>query len=129
MNQDTQYRIAKKRVKRKRGFFRHLSTFMVIGAFFFMLNMLTDPFDMWFFFPMLPWSVGLAFHFLGVFVWGKQDEWEEREIEKEMKRIEGRTGRRGRTVEIDDYEELELDDLPPKQRRSRESRWDDEDFV
>ena len=126
MNRDTQYRIARKRVKRKRGFYRHFSSFIVVGFFFFMLNILTDPRDMWFFFPMLPWSVGLAFHFLGVFVWGKQDEWEEREIEKEMRRIESRE----RTTKTNtDYEELELDDLPSQPQRSRERRWQDEDFV
>lgn len=130
MNRDSQYRLARRRVAKKRNFFRHLSSYFIVGAFFFTLNILTDPGDIWFFFPMLPWGMGLAFHYLAVFGFpGQRDDWEEREMAKEMARIENREQRLGRTIETDDYDELELRDLSPRERRMREKQWREDDFV
>ncbi|MEL7020270.1 MAG: 2TM domain-containing protein [Bacteroidota bacterium] len=127
MRETTRYRIARKRVKRKRMFYRHLSTFLTVGTFFFMLNIMTDPFDLWFAYPMLPWGMALTFHFLSVFFWNREDEWEERAIEKEMQRLESRE-QRSDQVFYDDYEELELDDIP-RPKRTKNTQWRDEDLV
>ena len=91
MNQEDQYRRARKRVNAKKGFYRHFSVYLVIGIFFFSLNMITDPWDVWWPFPMLSWGVGLAIHYFSVFGFPGtgilSKEWEDREMEKELRRV------------------------------------------
>ena len=67
--EDHIYKEAKKKVAAKKGFYWHMSIFFIVGMFFFVMNMVTmdgDP-ELWFFFPLLPWSVGLAIHYLAGF--------------------------------------------------------------
>ncbi len=122
---EDQYRIAKKRVKKKKGFYSHASVFLAVGSFFFVLNMLTDPYDIWFFFPLLPWSVGLIIHYLSVFGLpggALSEEWEEKEMEKEMRKLDRHVEYPDPPHEVD--EELELKEFKKLRRE-----WDDQDFV
>ena len=127
MNEDYEYRRAKKRVKAKKGFFYHLASYVIVIGFLFCLNIVTSPFEMWWIFPALGWGVGLAFHYLGVFGFPFLNiggaEWEEREIEKELrKKQRGRQNlldKRPTSLEI--REELELKEL--------DKRYNDKDFV
>jgi hypothetical protein len=40
----------------------HLAVYVVFSIFFFVLNMLTGPGDLWFYWPMLGWGLALALH-------------------------------------------------------------------
>lgn len=61
------WRLAKKRVHFK----RHLGTYLVINAMFWMLWLLTDkhhhgiPWPVW---PALGWGIGLAFNYMDAYV-------------------------------------------------------------
>lgn len=124
---ESQYREARKRVKKKKDFYEHLTTFIVMSVFFFLLNMVTAPGNWWFYWPILGWGFGVVFHYLDTFgvpgVGTLSKEWEERAIEEEVRRLEGRNPytRPGQ----DDYEELELRDLPPQKRKN----WSEDDLV
>jgi len=126
MKPEDQYRIARKRVNKKKGFYSHASVFMAVGSFFFVLNMLTDPYDIWFFFPLLPWSVGLIIHYLSVFGFpggALSEEWEEKELEKEMRRLDHK-------VDHDDPPPyIPEDELELKEFKKLRKEWDDKDFV
>lgn len=110
--EDEQYKAAKKRVKKKKGFYGHLSAYILVGFFFFILNMTTDPNDIWFHFPMLGWGIGLGMHYFGVFglpfVGSLDASWEQKEIERELQKMSGRKPKALNDVnhEID---ELDLD--------------------
>ena len=128
---DPVLRLAKKRVKQKRGFFVHLSTFIATGFFFFALNMATmDPWDpeLWFFFPLLPWSVGVIIHYLVTFGFpgngALSAEWEEKQLKKEVQAIRKKMGTNRRE---NPYEEdrLDLPDLEPQESPD----WRKEDYV
>ena len=86
---------ARKRVRAIKGFYIHAFTYVLMGVFFFLMNMTTDPWDMWFFYPMIPWGVGLSFHYLAIFgIPGTRiltKEWEEREYERQLEKLEGST--------------------------------------
>lgn len=140
MNSDL-HKKAKRRVRAIKGFYIHAFTFCLMGVFFFLMNMLTDPFDMWFMFPLLPWSVGLAFHYLIVFgIPGTgilSKEWEEREYEKQLDRFssdfdpyvgELESGwKKGKHLE---YRELSSDEtLELRKMKVKENRYLDEDLV
>ena len=124
---ESQYREARKRVKKKKDFYEHLTTFIVMSVFFFLLNMVTAPGSWWFYWPILGWGFGVVFHYLDTYgvpgVGTLSKEWEERAIEEEVRRLEGRNpqGRSGH----DEYEELELRDLPPQKRKN----WSEDDLV
>lgn len=125
---------AQKKVKAKKGFFTHLSVYLSVGIFFLLLNVLTYSGDWWFFFPLLPWMVGLLIHYFTIFgVPGTEiltEGWEERELEKEVRAIL----RKENLLSADapgsnelpaPAEGLELPDL----EKSPEKRLSDRDFV
>jgi len=130
---DEIYQEAKKRVKAKKGFFSHLTAFIATGFFFFAMNMFTSPGDIWFVFPMLPWSIGLIIHGVSVFGLGNyyrtDKAWELEQIEKEAERIRNKAGyasglpdpRERRKGELDMDGHLELKEI--------RKQYDDRDLV
>ncbi len=128
---DPVIRLAKKRVKKKKAFFIHLSTFIATGFFFFALNMATmDPWDpeLWFFFPLLPWSVGLIIHYLVTFGYpgngALSAEWEEKQLKKEVQAIRKKMNFQPGQENYED-ERLDL----PELERQESPDWRKEDYV
>ena len=127
------YKEAKKRVKAKKGFYSHLSVFIAVTVFFVILNLVSSfngNRELWFFYPILPWSIGLIIHYLTIFGFpgsrALSKEWEERELEKEMERLERlKYPKPSRKHKQEEEETLELNEL----ERIRRKGWDDEDFV
>ena len=85
--QEAYYR-AKKRVEDIKGFYGNLVSYCVVIPFLIFINYRTSWGYQWFWFPMLGWGMGIIFHALGVFGYGK--DWEERKI-KEILEKEQRT--------------------------------------
>ncbi len=88
MSEEEIYQVARKRVEEKKGFFVHLAVYIVVNI----IIILTWAFAAgggfaWFLFPLCGWGIGLIFHGLGVFVFNRQTDWEQREIEKEAERL------------------------------------------
>jgi hypothetical protein len=85
------YQNAKKRVEALRGFYVHLTVYVVVNLFLFALNVLTSPGRLWFFWPLLGWGLAVALHALRVFGSGRGfgAEWEEKKIKELMQ--EGET--------------------------------------
>lgn len=128
--EDKIYEMARKRVAEKKGFYRHFSVYLAVGAFFFIMNVLTyyDSYEWWFFFPMVPWGTGLAIHYFSVFGLPGghlSREWEERELRKEMERLQHKVERLESPKRS---EQLELPALP-KERLKNRPRWNDDELV
>jgi hypothetical protein len=87
MSEEEIYKRAKKRVEEKKGFFNHLAVYVVVNLMLILIWAFTSRGYPWFFWPLGGWGIGLIFHFLGVFVFGKTTAWEEREIEKEAEKL------------------------------------------
>ncbi|KFF14286.1 histidine kinase [Chryseobacterium soli] len=79
-NTDKAYEKAQKRVKEIKGFYGNLISYCIVIPFLIIVNLVTSPKNIWFFFPMLGWGIGLAAHAMNVFAIGKN--WEERKIRK-----------------------------------------------
>ncbi|MDR2234811.1 MAG: 2TM domain-containing protein [Chryseobacterium sp.] len=77
-DKDRAYERAQKRVKEIKGFYGNLISYCIVIPFLILLNLLTDPKHIWFYFPMLGWGIGLAAHGASVFAIGKN--WEDRKI-------------------------------------------------
>ena len=123
------YELARKRVKKKKGFYGHFSSFIAVTIFFFIMNVVTydESGEWWFFFPVLPWSIGLIIHYFNVFGLPGTDimtkDWEEREIEREAKRI------RNRLEPLPDLNEDELELRKIERERVKNDDWEDEELV
>jgi hypothetical protein len=126
---------AHKRVKAKKGFFVHFGVYISVGMFFLLINIATfhEGREWWFFFPMIPWLVGLMIHYFTVFglpgTGIMAEGWEEAELEKEVRRLlRQERMESGRLPDLPDEEEgLELKD--PEVIRKKDSRWEDKDIV
>ncbi|MAT53609.1 MAG: hypothetical protein CMN32_03955 [Saprospirales bacterium] len=120
------YREAQRRVRQKAKFFKHLYTYViVVGIMFFLTLFRGRPFA---FVPVaLFWGIAIMFHYLKVFgIPGTgilSKEWEEEEIEKEVRRMKGILGK-----DVDEEPEVELPDEEMKLRELRKD-YDDSEFV
>lgn len=78
------YKSAVKHVENIKAFYGHLFSYVVVIGGLFILNIITTPFKLWFFWPALGWGLGLGAHAVSVFnilpFMGK--DWEHRKIEE-----------------------------------------------
>ena len=86
-------RRARKKVKKKKEFYRHLMSFVSVNMMLFVINLLTSPGHFWFLYPLMGWGIGLMFHYVEVFGipgFGMLDkDWEEREMDAELRKMRG----------------------------------------
>jgi hypothetical protein len=82
------YEQAKKRVEELRSFYSHLLVYLAVNAGLFLLNIITAPRHLWFYWPLIGWGIGLAIHGFSVFGTRKilGEDWEERKIKEMMEK-------------------------------------------
>jgi hypothetical protein len=84
--EEQKYMRAKKKVDDIKGFYWNLLSYCLVIPFLIFINLMTSSAYLWFWWPMLGWGIGLAFHGFGVFgnnlLFG--NEWEERKIKEIM---------------------------------------------
>ena len=72
------YLRASEHVKKLKGFYGNLISYCLVISFLIFINLSYSANFQWFWFPLLGWGMGLTFHGLEVFGYGKS--WEERKI-------------------------------------------------
>ena len=83
------YEIARKRAIAKLGFYIHAATFVSVNLILIAVNLMTAPQNLWFYWPLLGWGIGLLFHGLLIFLAGNSDhKILENMIEKELKNLD-----------------------------------------
>jgi len=89
-SEEDRYREARKRVEELKGFYGNLISYIVVNSFLLVINLVTSPAYLWFFWPLLGWGIGVLFHGLKVFnyvpFFGK--DWEERKIKELIEKEE-----------------------------------------
>ena len=81
-------RAAQKKVKAKKGFYWHLAVYIAMGIFFGLISVGAPSPGESPLVALIPWGVGLFIHYVAIFgipflnVLG--DDWERRELEKEI---------------------------------------------
>ncbi len=123
------YHKARKRVRGKKGFYYHLAVYLSVSLFLIAINLLTSPWDPWASYPILGWGLVLFFHYLGAIgipFLNLDKNWEEREIEREVQKME-----RKKSLSAPDQEDhLQLDEkLELKEFKKLREEWDDQEFV
>ncbi|MCX8175854.1 MAG: 2TM domain-containing protein, partial [Candidatus Bathyarchaeota archaeon] len=48
----------------KKDFLSHLTAYVIVNVFLIFVNLLTSPSTLWFYWLILGWGIGLAFHFV-----------------------------------------------------------------
>jgi len=90
--EEERYNLAKKRVQEVKGFYGNLTAYIVVNIFLVIVNLMTSPEHLWFYWPMLGWGIGVLFHGLRVFNYmpflGK--DWEERKMKEFLEEEERR---------------------------------------
>ena len=81
-------RLAIRRADMKLGFRAHLMAYAIVNAGLFLINMVTTPEHLWFYWPMIGWGLGLAAHAAAVFADG--EHMRERMIEAEYEKLRRR---------------------------------------
>jgi len=118
---DNAYKKAKKRVKKKKDFFKELGAYIPISIGLICLNMFTNPNYLWFLWAIGPWGISLMIKGFQLAIENKTDNWEDRAMRKEL---------RAMGKDPDDYLEdpLELKDIEPEYA-DRRGDYRDSDFV
>ena len=88
--EEERYFQAKKRVEEIKGFYGNLISYIAVNIGLMVVNLLTSPNYLWFFWPLLGWGIGVFFHEMKVFnfmpFFGK--DWEEKKIKEYMEKEE-----------------------------------------
>lgn len=79
-NENMAYARAKERVEKLKGFYGNLVSYCCVIPVLIFINLKTHAEFQWFWFPMLGWGMGLTFHALETFGYGKS--WEEKKIQE-----------------------------------------------
>jgi len=84
--EDRKYQNALRRVRRVKGFYAHLVSYILVNLLLFLINIMTSPDVLWFYWPLFGWGIGIVMHGLFVFGFGLWlgQEWEEKKIEEIM---------------------------------------------
>jgi hypothetical protein len=85
---ESSYFKAQKKVEEIKGFYGHLTSYIIVNLGLMILNLVTSAQSLWFVYPALGWGIGLAVHGMSVFnvlpFLGK--DWEERKIRQYMQK-------------------------------------------
>lgn len=88
---DMYYERALKRVKEIKSFYNNLISYIVVIPVLVIINLITSPKNLWFYWPMLGWGMGVAAHGLSVFSIGRN--WEERKIQEILEKENNNYGK------------------------------------
>lgn len=72
----------------KRGFLVHLVVYVLVNTMLIAINFIYSPEDIWFFYPLIGWGIGITAHYLNAVRW----------IEKLLKEMEAKAEYRAREI-------------------------------
>ena len=88
---DKKYEKAKKRVEELKSFYGNIATYVAINAILIIINLVTSPRTLWFYWVTIFWGIGILIHASKVFIFkGKflGEEWEEKKIKEILEKEE-----------------------------------------
>ena len=84
---DEKYEKAKKRVEDLKKFYSNLTSYVVINIILIIINLVTSPGSLWFYWVTIFWGLAILLHASKVFVLKGRflgEEWEEKKIKEIM---------------------------------------------
>ena len=87
MVEQQRYEEVKRRVKQISIFYQHLAVYIFVNTGLAVINLTSNPDEIWFTYPLIGWGIGIAAHGLSVFFGGAWTKsWEERKIRELMEK-------------------------------------------
>lgn len=83
---DIAYRRAQARVEARLAFYRHATVYVLVNLFLIILNLLRSPDELWFYWPLLGWGIGLLSHAFNVYSYRWEGPRKDRMIQRELER-------------------------------------------
>jgi hypothetical protein len=83
MDDQARYERARRRVRALKAFYAHLAVYLIVNTALLVINLVTAPHTLWFYWPLLGWGVGIAIHAAVVLAggsWGA--DWERRKMQE-----------------------------------------------
>ena len=84
---DEKYEEAKTRVKELRDFYRNLLTYAGVNILLIIINLVTSPGSLWFYWVTIFWGIAIVLHASKIFILKDKflgKEWEEKKIKEMM---------------------------------------------
>jgi hypothetical protein len=77
---------AKKKVQELKGFYSNLFTYLIVNLVLIIVNFITSPNNLWFYWVTIFWGLGIVIHAFSVFGKNKMlgDDWEEKKVKEYM---------------------------------------------
>ena len=131
MGDSRYYEKAKKKVEEKKKFHNHLRSYIIVNLIMLVTGVFFRSRGGWIIAAFF-WGIGLFFHYVkayGFMGMGADDEWEEQEIEREVKKMKRRAkyhrskANSPHEDEMDDYLDLNTPKSVPQKK------YDEEDLV
>ncbi len=87
---EEKYKAAKRRVDEIKGFYSHLFAYVGVNVVLLVINLVTSPYALWFYWVTVFWGIGLFWHAMGVFAFSKFTgaSWEKKKIEEIMEQMD-----------------------------------------
>lgn len=128
MEEEEILRKARKRVRKIKGFYTHLTVFLCVITFLIIVNYMTTPDYWWVVFPAAGWGLTVLGHYFAIFgFFGLQGkDWEEKTLQKEMERIR----RKEQLASLpNETFQLKNDHLELKEKIKGRNNYNDQDLV
>lgn len=89
MEEEEKLEKARSRVRSMRDFYRHLSAYVIVNIFVFLMNVISSGFGPWLFVMPVGWGIGLFYHWYSVFGMKRvfDDAWEKKHIDRILSRM------------------------------------------
>lgn len=91
---DEEYKRVRKRVKELRDFYQHVIIYLAVNVMLIIINLISSPDALWFYWVSIFWGIGLGFHGISVLFQGSLlgPDWEDRKIKKYMEKNKKKEG-------------------------------------
>ena len=65
--EEEKYKRAKSRVEELKGFYAHLITYIAVNLMLVVINLVTSPNHLWFYWVTVFWGIGIIWHAISVY--------------------------------------------------------------
>ncbi len=78
----------RRHVRQLKTFYQHLTTYVIVNIILIIINLVTDPHHLWFYWVLLFWGIALLSQAIRLFGPGRKfnKDWEEKKVQEYMKK-------------------------------------------
>jgi hypothetical protein len=86
MENTENYTHARRRAEAKYGFYVHVVVFVAVMTLLVVIDLMTSPGALWFYWPLAGWATAVVLHWAGAFVMGDRNTFVDALTERELRK-------------------------------------------